>query len=371
MPRDAYLLKESFTAIEDKADKVAGYFYARLFTKNPSLREMFPVMMDTQRSRLVDAIVQAVQGIDNPEVLVPFLRQLGRDHRKFGVIAEHYDAVGSSLVEALRVFSGDAWSAEIEAAWVDAYGLLARTMIDAANMAEADMPAWWDAEVVSHERRAHDLAVITVRPDQPFPYRAGQFASLECSHRPRMWRYFSMANAPRTDGLLEFHIRAVGAGWVSSALVWHGKIGDTLRLGPPLGALTVDPGSSRDVLLLAGGTGLAPLRSLVEDMARWNHMRQVYLFFGARRPDDLYDMAALQRLQIRNHWLTVVPAVSEDPTYRGEKGNVCDVMTEWGDWEEHDVVLAGSPDMVRATLRKLSKIGIPPSRIRFDAYGDL
>jgi NAD(P)H-flavin reductase len=158
---------------------------------------------------------------------------------------------------------------------------------------------------------------------------------------------------------------------VSSALVWHGTVGDTLRLGPPLGVLTVDPGSSRDVLLLAGGTGLAPLRSLVEDMARWNHMRQVYLFFGVRRQEDLYDMAALQRLQIRNHWLTVIPSVSEDPTYRGEKGNVCDVMTQWGDWEEHDVVLAGSPDMVRATLRKLSKIGIPPSRIRFDAYGDL
>ena len=100
--------------------------------------------------------------------------------------------------------------------------------------------------------------MITLRPDRPYAYRAGQFASIETPYRPRSWRHYSMATAESPDGLLEFHVRTVGAGFVSGPLVWSAAVGDELKLGAPMGEMGIDKESQRDVLCIAGGTGLAP-----------------------------------------------------------------------------------------------------------------
>jgi hemoglobin-like flavoprotein len=212
------LLKESWALVEEQQDKLASYFYARMFLSNPQLRELFPVQMDVQRARLLGAIVTAVQSVDDPERFDDYLRSLGRDHRKFHVTAEQYDVVGAALMEALRTFAGGEWSPEYDQAWRDAYAVIARKMISAAED-DADNPPYWHAEVLFHERRSRDIAVLTVRPLQPVEFRAGQYFSVECKYQPRLWRVYSAANAPRKDGSIDFHVRALGAGWVSSALV--------------------------------------------------------------------------------------------------------------------------------------------------------
>jgi hemoglobin-like flavoprotein len=81
MSSDAQLLKESLALIEPVHDKVVGYFYAKLFVENPEVRNMFPLVMDFQRDRLYRALIGVVQGMDRPEVLVPMLLHLARDHR--------------------------------------------------------------------------------------------------------------------------------------------------------------------------------------------------------------------------------------------------------------------------------------------------
>jgi hemoglobin-like flavoprotein len=83
------LLKESWTLVEEHQDRVAGYFYARIFLSHPQLRDLFPVHMDVQRARLLGAIVTAVQSLDDPERFDEYLRSLGRDHRKFHVQPGH------------------------------------------------------------------------------------------------------------------------------------------------------------------------------------------------------------------------------------------------------------------------------------------
>ena len=113
-------------------------------------------------------------------------------------------------------------------------------MIDAAAADELEAPAWWQAEIVAHERRTPDVAVVTFRPDQPYPFLAGQYTSLETPWWPRIWRHYSFASAPRSDGLLTFHVKAVPTGWVSTALVHRARRGDVVRLGPPEGSMTVD-----------------------------------------------------------------------------------------------------------------------------------
>ena len=98
----ARLLKESWSLVEEHQDKVAGYFYARIFLSYPALRDLFPVHMDVQRSRLLNAIITAVQTLEDPEKFDEYLRALGRDHRKFHVEPEHYEVVGGACRWRLR-----------------------------------------------------------------------------------------------------------------------------------------------------------------------------------------------------------------------------------------------------------------------------
>jgi len=363
------LLKESWTLVEEQQDKVAGYFYARVFTTAPQVRDLFPVQMDVQRARLLGAIVTAVQTLDDPDRFDEYLRSLGRDHRKFHVHPEHYDVVGAALLESLRTFAGQAWSIEYDQAWRDAYDVIARKMIAGA---EADTnPPYWHAEVLTHERRSRDIAVFTCKPLQPLDFKAGQYVSMECRYQPRLWRVYSFANAPNKEGTLEFHIRALGAGWVSSALVRRVKPGDMIRLAAPMGSMTLDRRSTRDIVCVAGGTGLAPIKALVQELTRYNRTRWVHVFFGAKDRDDLYDLAELNRLAARYPWLSVVPACSEDPTFVGEQGTIPEVVARYGPWQEHDFFVSGSPAMVRATMRTLAELQIPPVRIKYDAFGDV
>jgi NAD(P)H-flavin reductase/hemoglobin-like flavoprotein len=363
----AMLLKESWTLFEAQADDLANNFYARIFLADPDIRELFPIEMAAQRSHFLDALVGIVQTIDDPERLDEFLCSLGREHhRRFHVSTEHYGLVGAALLNTLRQYAGEAWTIEYDQAWRDAYTAIATTMLRGAEGDTTHQP-YWHAEVIAHERRGRDIAVFTCRPMTPLEFRAGQYLSLECPYHPRQWRCYSIANAPRPDGTLDFHVRASGTGWVSAALVRRLQPGDMIRLGHPMGSMVLDAQSTRDIVGVAGGTGLAPIKAMVEELTQHNRTRWMHVFFGARDRDDLYDLHDLHVLAGRFPWLSVVAACSDDLTYSGERGTIDEVVHRYGPWSDHDVFVCGSPAMVRATLGTLSRIGVPQIRVRYDA----
>lgn len=359
-------IKDGFALIEPHLEHCSAYFYGRLFAENPRLRALFPPAMNLQRERLFRALTEIVWSIDNPDALTRFLARLGRDHRKFGVHAQHYETMGRALLATLRRFAGDAWTGEMESAWATGYRAAAQIMIAAAEEDAGHRPPWWIGEVVEHERRTPDIAVLGVRPDQPLPYRAGQYTTVQCARWPRVWRPYSFAGAPRDDGLLRFHVRAMPGGWVSGALVRHTRIGDTLLLGHAMGTMTLDTGSGRDMLCVAGGTGLAPIKALVEEAVRSGERRDIHLLFGARTSADLYDLPELEALQAAYPWLRVVPIVSDDPSFDGMHGPVSDVLDRFPDWSAHDVYVAGPMEMVRRTVKNLQDLGVPAARIHHD-----
>jgi NAD(P)H-flavin reductase/hemoglobin-like flavoprotein len=360
------LIRESYAQVQPRAPEVMQLFYAMLFAIAPTTRELFAANMEVQRSRFWRALVHIVQHVDRPDELVPFLHQLGRDHRKFGVLAQHYGAMGTALVTALKHYAGPSWTPQVEKAWRDAYSLIARTMQDAANAEPG--PAWWSARVVDHQRLTWDLAVVRVVPEQPVPYRAGQYVSVEVPQRPRLWRYLSPANAPRPDGSIEFHVRAVRNGSVSRSIVGHTQVGDTWRIGSPMGVMTVDRESGRDVVMVAGGTGTAPMRAIVEDLSQWGENPQVTMFAGGRTRGDLHDLDTLTAIAATNPWLTVIPVV-EHPRMAGmEHGTLADVVTRFGAWPHHDVLICGSPNMIRATVSRMLVAGTPLDCITHDPF---
>ncbi|MFF4505639.1 globin domain-containing protein [Streptomyces sp. NPDC001401] len=363
---DALLIRRTMAEVAPIADKVTSYFYALLFVRHPDLRSLFPAAMDTQRDRLLKALLTAAEHIDNTEVLVAYLQNLGRGHRKYGTRAEHYPAVGECLIGALSKYASGIWDPEMEAAWVRAYTTISQVMIDAAAADELRAPAWWYAEIVAHDLRTPDVAVVTVRPDQPYPFLAGQYTSLETPWWPRIWRHYSFASAPRSDGLLTFHVKAVPAGWVSNALVHRARPGDIIRLGPPAGSMTVDHTTDSGLLCLGGGTGIAPIKALVEDVAEHGERRPVEVFYGARTDHDLYDIDTMLRLQQSHPWLSVRAVIDQQAHLQ-----LPDAIREYGPWNEFDAYLSGPPGMIRSGVDALRNIGIPSERIRHDSVEEL
>lgn len=368
---DTDRLKDNFAAVAAHGgDDVALFFYSHLFLHYPETRDMFPPAMTRQRDRLVAALGRIVSNVDKVGELVPYLQDLGRDHRKYGAVAEHYPAVGQSLVAMLQHFSGEDWSPELEADWVSAYGLVADTMIAAADVAAETEPPFWVAEVVRVDRRTFDIAVLHARTKEPLPYQAGQSFSVEATDlRPREWRLYTPANPPGTTEL-ELHARLIAGGPVSTTLVRSAGPGDTLRLGPPVGLLTLDPDSERPLLMVAGGTGLAPMKAMIRQLAANGPPRRTSLFFGARTVREVYDAPSMAELDAAHDWLTFVTAVSEDSTWQGERGLVGEVAVAAGDWSGHDVYVCGSPAMVDATMKLLVEHGVPESQIRYDEFGE-
>ncbi|MFX0574091.1 globin domain-containing protein [Nocardia nepalensis] len=383
--RTVALIRTTFKAVaaeEGGPAKLASSFYAILFTDYPAARDFFPAAMDSQRDRLVKAISYALDRLEEPNKLLPFLAQLGRDHRKYGVQPAHYTAVATSLKTAMRIFAGtEMWTDEVDRAWDEGLKIISDTMIGAAE--QESTPPVWTGTVVERRDVLRNLAVVRLQLDQPMQYAAGQYISVQIPSRPRMWRYLSPAVPANANGEIEFHIRGVLGGWVSPAIVGHTAVGDQWFLGSPLGGLGVPRNVKRKMLMVGCGTGIAPLRAQLMAMAQRRVNPRVHLFVGGHHPCDLYDLEILSQLATANKWLTITPVTESDenPWWyldSGESeyhwpglearmtGQIGKVVASYGSWSDRDVQIVGSPSMVQTTKFRLMAAGTQTKNIRHD-----
>ena len=134
-PEQIKMVQDSFKSVVPIADVAADIFYDRLFEVAPQLRPMFPQDMSGQKKKLMQMIGTAVNNLHHVETIVGAVQDLGRRHVGYGVKDEHYDIVGGALLFTLGKGLGDAFTPDLEAAWAEAYGLLASVMKDAAAKA--------------------------------------------------------------------------------------------------------------------------------------------------------------------------------------------------------------------------------------------
>ena len=132
-PQQIALVRSSFAEVSPIADSAAKLFYSRLFELDPSLRPLFRNSLDAQGSKLMNMIAGAVCLLDQPEKLMPVIRNLGRRHTAYGVEDQHYETVGTALLWTLEKGLGAAFTPEVENAWIAVYGALADNMKLAAN----------------------------------------------------------------------------------------------------------------------------------------------------------------------------------------------------------------------------------------------
>jgi CDP-4-dehydro-6-deoxyglucose reductase len=188
-------------------------------------------------------------------------------------------------------------------------------------------------------------------------------------------RPFSVANGPQADGMIELHVRHVAGGgftsWVNDTLA----IGDHLRIEGPLGTFVPREDSERPMIFMAGGTGFAPVKAIVEHFIALGTRRPMEVYWGART------MANLYLRPLAEHWARELPnlrfhPVVSDPEHAvGEQatglrmGLVHEaVLADWPDLSGHDLYMSGPPAMVDAAHPLFLAAGLPEERLYYDSF---
>jgi CDP-4-dehydro-6-deoxyglucose reductase len=203
------------------------------------------------------------------------------------------------------------------------------------------------------------------------PFRAGQYLRVLLDDGDS--RLYSMANAPRHNDTAELHVRTEPGGRFSEQVVGGLHHGDPVRLELPFGEFTLelDGAPQRPVVLMATGTGFAPLKSMVEYKIAVRDRRPADLYWGVRDPGDLYMGALAAHWQQRHHWLRFIPVVSRPPRdWAGRTGWVQDaVLADHPDLHGHDVYACGSEAMTTAAQALLAaRGGLPDAQFHADAF---
>ncbi|ATY32559.1 globin family protein [Sphingomonas psychrotolerans] len=132
-PETIVLVQKSFKVVASIADEVGPMFYARLFDVRPELRPLFADNIEPQARKLVQMLAMVVNGLHRLDALMPAIEDLARRHIDYGVVAEHYPAVGDALIWTLEQGLGDAFTPPVRRAWVTTYAALSRAMIAATR----------------------------------------------------------------------------------------------------------------------------------------------------------------------------------------------------------------------------------------------
>jgi ferredoxin-NADP reductase/hemoglobin-like flavoprotein len=357
---DIDLVRASLERVRRRASHVVRYFYAHLFTHHPELRKLFPAAMDDQYERLFAALVQVVDHLGHPG-FPAHLAQLGRDHRKFGISDDDYTAVGESLVAAVRYHSTQSWDARTETAWLRMYATTAEAMTGGAHSSvAADEPASWEATVVSHRLHGGHTAVIRAVPSARYPWRPGQYATIEHPDLPGVWRPYSLAGRPDRDGVLEFHVGRVAHGLLSNVLCDHAEPGHILRLGAASGSALTPPPGTPAVTLIAAGSGWAPVKAVLDELLARKPTPRIRIDVVARGEADFYDGGSLVGLLRAHPYLSAYWWYEERAESRMRAAErVHSNLRARRQWTGETVYLCGPVMFVQETAELLYECGLP------------
>lgn len=221
--------------------------------------------------------------------------------------------------------------------------------------------------IQSLDKLSHDVVRVMLRtpPTTPLAFLPGQYIDVIGAGGLR--RSYSMANAPQDDHLVELHIREMPDGQMSQYWFRDAKPNDLLRLRGPLGTFFLRGQAGKDLVLLATGTGIAPVKAILEGMAALAEEarpRSVTVYWGGRHREDLYWQPPEQS------GVRFVPVLSRaDEAWTGARGHVQDVMLREHPYLADTLVYAcGSDAMIHGAQAKLHAAGLPERQFHSDAF---
>ncbi len=235
----------------------------------------------------------------------------------------------------------------------------------------------YETVVASLRDLTHDIKEVRLKLAEPasISFKAGQFIQFEVppyelTDEP-VYRAYSVSSAPSSTGEIELEIRYVPNGICTTYVHRHLKPGEKVTVNGPYGDFFLRD-SDREILCIAGGSGMAPIKAILLDMAEKKNPRKVRYFFGARAKRDLFVLDDMKELESRLPNFTFIPALSgpaPDDSWTGETGLITEVVARHvADAREAEAYLCGSPFLIDACIKVLREKGLPQERIYFDKF---
>ncbi len=227
------------------------------------------------------------------------------------------------------------------------------------------------ARVVKLERLGNDVMRLYLKlPDsERMQFLAGQYIDILLADGRR--RSFSIANAPHDDQFVELHIRLVEGGTFSSYVFNSMKEKEILRIEGPFGGFYLREESPRPIICVAGGTGFAPIKGMVEHFIQSELARTIYFYWGVRTQSDLYLNALPSAWGERDnfHYIPVLSDAKPEDQWRGRNGWVHQVvLDDFADLSGYDLYTSGPPSMVDAMRQGARSHGLPGEQFYFDSF---
>ena len=199
-------------------------------------------------------------------------------------------------------------------------------------------------------------------------FLAGQYIDIIQADGKR--RAFSIASAPSQTDFIELHIKHVSGGGFTGHVFHDMQIKEILRFEGPLGTFFIRRGSRRPIVLMGGGTGFAPLKSMVEELIEAGDTRPAQLFWGARCESELYARGLIEEWLEQHPNLRFTPVLTEpDSNWAGARGLVHEAVVQTvADLAGHDVYMSGPPAMVSAGRSAFLAAGVPENRLFYDSF---
>ena len=337
-------------------------FILNIGPQHPSTHGVFRVKVTVDGERVLDAALR--QGIHLPYGCRSGCCGTCRAHVTAGKI--HYPAGPPMALTALEMHSGEALLCRavprsdltVEALVIDAI----------AHLCMCSLPC----RVARMALMAHDVMALYLRPPvvERLEFLPGQYIDILFPEGHR--RSFSLANPPHDNRLLELHVRNVPGGRFSTEVFQHLEEGSLLHIQGPLGTFFLHVDSTRPIVMIAGGTGYAPIQAMLRHLFERGSHREVVLYWGVRAQRDLYADATLKEWARTQTGFSYVPVLSDplrEDHWIGRRGYVHEaVLVDYPDLAGLDIYLSGPPPMVQAARAEFVGRGADTAHLYSDSF---
>lgn len=234
----------------------------------------------------------------------------------------------------------------------------------------------FDAVLERKRPLTHDIVELRIRLEEPsrIDFDAGQYIQLESEEykgRDSVIRAYSVSSPPSEATHIELVIRRVPDGICTTWVFDYLNEGAPVRFSGPYGEFRLSD-TDAPIILIAGGSGMAPIWSMLRDMKEHGNRRPATYFFGALTQKDLFFADELRELEHEQSWFTFVPSLSKEPPdtdWPGERGLITEVVAKhFPDCSGHEAYLCGSPGMIDACVKTLTGNGMPEQKIYYDKF---
>ena len=382
--RTIALIQATVPLLKARGEEITRHFYRTMLDEHPELKAFFNEAhqaQGTQARALAGAVLAYASHIDRLETLAPALPRIIQKHVALGVQPEHYPIVGGVLLRAIRHVLGDVATDEIIAAWAEAYGALARLLIDAEEAVYAQtaaQPGGWRGErTMRVMRKVRESDIITsfylVPTDaRPLPaFRAGQYLTLALDiHGRRLRRNYSLSDGPHQPWY-RISVKREDGGMASNWLHDQVEAGALLQVQPPAGEFTLDNQAQRPLLLVTGGVGITPAMAMLEVAApsgrpiRFIHAAR---HGGAHAFRERVDELARAHRNVEVVYVYDEPRAGDRPHAVGRVDRELLARHMPAD-RDVDVYLLGPKPFMRAVYAHGLALGVQAAQLRYEFFG--